>query len=72
MVLGMLLFLAEIYYVFHDSDSACVGRNLASMELLIILASIMRRYDIVLEDPNLIVRIVTFESISDLLKLIFA
>jgi len=31
---------------------ACVGRNLASMELLIIIASIMRRYDIILESPD--------------------
>lgn len=33
-------------------DSACVGRNLATLELQIILASIMRRYDIVLENPD--------------------
>ena len=34
---------------------ACVGRNLAMLELQIIIASIMRRYDIVLEDPDFIV-----------------
>jgi benzoate 4-monooxygenase len=31
---------------------ACLGRNLAYLELQIIIASIMRRYDIVLEDPD--------------------
>lgn len=31
---------------------SCVGRNLASMELLIIISSILRRYEFVLEDPN--------------------
>lgn len=31
---------------------ACVGRNLASMELLIIIASILHRYDIILESPD--------------------
>ena len=31
---------------------ACVGRNLASMELLIIIASIIRRYDFTLENPD--------------------
>lgn len=32
--------------------SACVGRNLAAMELQIIIASIMRRFDLVLEKPG--------------------
>ena len=32
--------------------SACVGRNLASLELLIIISSIFRRYEIVLEHPE--------------------
>lgn len=31
---------------------ACVGRNLASMELLIIISSILRRYQFVLADPD--------------------
>lgn len=31
---------------------SCVGRNLANLELLIIIASILRRYDFVLEDPE--------------------
>ena len=39
-----------------DSDRlilrACVGRNLASMELLIIISSILRRYQFVLADPD--------------------
>ncbi|KDQ19990.1 hypothetical protein BOTBODRAFT_27392 [Botryobasidium botryosum FD-172 SS1] len=37
---------------FSFGPRACVGRNLASMELLIIISSIVRRYDIVLKDPN--------------------
>jgi benzoate 4-monooxygenase len=45
-------FLSETFLLLINFGSACVGRNLASMELLIILASIMRRYDIVLEKPN--------------------
>lgn len=39
----------------HDSDvlyRSCVGRNLASLELLIIVASIFRRYEFVLEEPD--------------------
>lgn len=35
---------------------ACVGRNLASLELQIIVASIMRRYHFVLEKPEQEVR----------------
>lgn len=31
---------------------ACVGRNLASLELLIIISSIFSRYEIVLEHPE--------------------
>ncbi|PPQ92268.1 hypothetical protein CVT25_008576 [Psilocybe cyanescens] len=37
---------------FSYGPRACVGRNLAFLELQIIVASIMRRYDIVLEHPN--------------------
>lgn len=37
---------------FSVGPRACVGRNLAFLELQIIIASIMRRYDIVLADPN--------------------
>ncbi|KAJ3565643.1 hypothetical protein NP233_g7498 [Leucocoprinus birnbaumii] len=37
---------------FSVGPRACVGRNLASLELLIIIASITRRYDFVLEDPD--------------------
>jgi len=33
-----------------------LGRNLAALELQIIIGSIMRRYDIVLEDPDFEVR----------------
>jgi cytochrome P450 len=35
---------------------SCVGRNLASMELAIIISSILRRFDFVLEDPKQPVR----------------
>lgn len=35
---------------------ACVGRNLAVLELQIIIASIMRRYDIVLREEGQKVR----------------
>ncbi|KXN92561.1 Benzoate 4-monooxygenase [Leucoagaricus sp. SymC.cos] len=37
---------------FSVGPRGCVGRNLASLELLIIIASIMRRFDFVLEDPD--------------------
>lgn len=46
---------AEIQKTFNPfsfGPRACVGRNLASMELLIIIASILRRYDFVLEEPD--------------------
>jgi benzoate 4-monooxygenase len=32
--------------------SSCVGRNLAAMELQIILASVMRRYELALGDES--------------------
>ncbi|EAU89384.1 cytochrome P450 monooxygenase pc-bph [Coprinopsis cinerea okayama7 len=37
---------------FSVGPRACVGRNLAFLELQIIIGSIMRRYDLVLEDPD--------------------
>ncbi|KAG6377465.1 cytochrome P450 [Boletus reticuloceps] len=37
---------------FSFGPRACVGRNLASMELLIIVSSILRRYHFVLAEPN--------------------
>ncbi|KAI0765297.1 cytochrome P450 monooxygenase pc-bph [Fomes fomentarius] len=37
---------------FSFGPRSCVGRNLASLELLVIVASIFRRYEFVLEDPN--------------------
>jgi len=37
--------------------SGCVGKNLATMELFIIIATVFRRYEFVLEDPNQRVRL---------------
>jgi len=37
---------------FSVGPRACVGRNLAFLELQIIIASILRRYDIILENPD--------------------
>lgn len=37
---------------FSFGPRACVGRNLASMELLIIISSILRHYSFVLEEPE--------------------
>jgi len=37
---------------FSYGPRACVGRNLAILELLIIISSIFRRYEIVLEHPD--------------------
>ena len=36
-------------------NRACVGRNLAMLELQIIVSSILRRYHFVLENPDQIV-----------------
>ncbi|KAL5522615.1 hypothetical protein ACEPAG_8632 [Sanghuangporus baumii] len=44
--------LQKSFYPFSFGPRACVGRNLAMMELLIIISSIFRRYDVVLEQPN--------------------
>ncbi|KAI0826257.1 cytochrome P450 [Irpex lacteus] len=37
---------------FSFGPRSCVGRNLANMELLIIVASILRRFEFVLENPD--------------------
>lgn len=42
---------------FSFGPRSCVGRNLASMEMLIIIASILRRFDFVLEYPEKPVRL---------------
>ena len=44
---------------------SCVGRNLAFLELQIIVASILRRYDIVLENPDEPVRAIFHELQTD-------
>jgi hypothetical protein len=38
--------------IYHYICRACVGRNLAFLELLMIISSVFRRFDIVLEYPN--------------------
>lgn len=37
---------------FSFGPRACVGRNLASMELLMIIGALLRRYEFVLENPE--------------------
>jgi len=37
---------------FSYGPRGCVGKNLATLELFIILATVFRRYEFVLEDPN--------------------
>ncbi|KAH0826593.1 cytochrome P450 [Lanmaoa asiatica] len=44
--------LQKTFNPFSLGPRACVGRNLASMELLIIIASILRRYHFVLAEPD--------------------
>lgn len=44
--------LQKAFNPFSYGPRACVGRNLASMELLIIISSILRRYQFVLADPD--------------------
>ncbi|KAI0945650.1 hypothetical protein AcW1_001822 [Taiwanofungus camphoratus] len=44
--------LQQAFNPFSFGPRSCVGRNLASMELLIIISSILRRYHFVLEEPG--------------------
>jgi len=44
--------LQTAYNPFSFGPRACVGRNLASMELLIIISSLLRRYEFILEEPD--------------------
>lgn len=44
------------FLIAHCVVRGCVGRNLAFLELQIIIASILRRYDIILENPDELVR----------------
>lgn len=45
---------------------SCVGRNLANLELLVIVASIFRRYHFVLEDPSAPVSFFSMRSVIPL------
>jgi hypothetical protein len=38
--------------IYHYICRACVGRNFAFLELLMIISSVFRRFDIVLEYPD--------------------
>jgi hypothetical protein len=40
------------FFPWVPCQSACIGRNLAALELLIIVASIMRRFHFTLADPD--------------------
>lgn len=42
----------KTFNAFSFGPRACVGRNLANMELLIIISSVLRRYEFVLEEPT--------------------
>ncbi|KAG9049268.1 hypothetical protein FS837_010804 [Tulasnella sp. UAMH 9824] len=44
--------LQKAFNPFSFGPRACVGRNLASMELLVIIASFVRKYDVILEYPQ--------------------
>ena len=58
------------YYFYR----ACVGRNFAFLELQIIIASIMRRYDICLakEDQKVVIRLIDFDFFfPSLMRLFF-
>lgn len=44
--------LQKSFNPFSFGPRACVGRNLASMELLVIIASFVRKYDVILEYPR--------------------
>ncbi|EIW78435.1 cytochrome P450 monooxygenase pc-bph [Coniophora puteana RWD-64-598 SS2] len=42
----------KAFNTFSFGPRACVGRNLANLELLIIVSSLLRRYDFVLKNPG--------------------
>jgi benzoate 4-monooxygenase len=44
--------LQRAFNVFSYGPRACVGRNLASLQLLIVISSVFRRFDVVLEYPD--------------------
>lgn len=47
----------QVFIYVYSFCRACVGRNLAFLELQIIVASLLRRYDYVLENPEELVRL---------------
>jgi hypothetical protein len=49
---GLIVAFVNVSVYSYPRFRACVGRNLASMELLIIISSILRRYDFVLQEPD--------------------
>ncbi|EJC97643.1 cytochrome P450 monooxygenase pc-bph [Fomitiporia mediterranea MF3/22] len=44
--------LLKVFNTFSYGPRACIGRNVATMELFIFISSIFRRYDLVLEEQN--------------------
>ena len=56
----IILKIRAIFLIIMITSRACVGRNFAFLELQIIIASIMRRYDICLakEDQKVVIKFI--------------